>query len=401
MAPPKYRYVIVGAGLAGGSAVAGIRELDPDGAILLLGDEPHRPYERPPLSKQLWTGKKQVADLFLQPEDWYPGHHVDLKLGAEVVGLDPAAQTVTLGDGSQYAYEKLLLATGGRPRRLEIPGGDAEGVLYYRYLDDYLRIRPAAHAGKRVAVVGGGFIGSELAAALNLNQVEVTMIFPGSYLVGRVFPESLGRALQAHYEQRGVRVLTGDAPAAITPQGEAWQVATREGQTLGADFIIAGVGIYPLTDLAQQAGLEVADGIVVNDLLQTSHPNIYAAGDNALFNYMALGERKRVEHWDNAVIQGQWAGRNMAGAGQAYDYMPYFYSDLFEFGYEAVGEIDPRLDVFADWQQENETGVLYFRREGKLRGAMMCNVWDQVPAARELIRSGKTFTVQELRGAIN
>ena len=400
MAVPAYRYVIVGAGTAGGSAVEGLRELDPEGSILLLGEEQHRPYERPPLSKKLWTPEGQVEEAFLRSEGYYAEQGVEMLLGVRAVGLDAAARQVTFSDGREFTYEKLLLATGGVPRRLTLPGGETKGLCYYRYLDDFLALRPLATAGKRAVVIGGSFIGSEMAAALNLQGVDVTMLFPEEHLVQRVFPAGLGRALTQHYEGLGVRILSREKPAAIERAEDGFTVVAQGGERLPADIVVAGVGIGLEVALAEQAGLTLGDGVEVDEYLQTSAPGIYAAGDLARFPDATLGERRRVEHWDNAVNQGRQAGRNLAGAGERYDYLPYFYSDLFEFGYEAVGDINPSLEVVADWKQENDTGVLYFLREGKLRGAMMCNVWDQVPAARELIQSGKTVTAEDLRGAI-
>ncbi|UCH35971.1 MAG: FAD-dependent oxidoreductase [Armatimonadota bacterium] len=400
MAEQAYRYIIVGGGLAGASAIDGIRGADADGSILLIGAEKHLPYDRPPLSKKLWFGKKKVEDVFLHDQDFYTNQHVDVAMGMEIVGVDVERKTVTDGRGDAYRFDKLLLATGGAPRRLDIPGGHLEGICHYRYLDDYMRVRSEAGEGKTAVVIGGGFIGSEMAAALNLSKVEVTMVFPEPYLVQRVFPESLGRALQDDYRSRGILVLAGDAPASFEKSGKRFVTHTRGGERIESDILIVGIGISPATGLAQQAGLEVENGIVVNEHLQTSHPDIYAAGDNAFFPYQALGEHVRIEHWDNALNQGQHAGRNMAGADEPFTYMPYFFSDLFDFGYEAVGDVNTKLETLADWQKENDTGVIYYLREGKVRGAMMCNVWDKVDAARELIGKGERMTPEDLRGAI-
>ena len=400
MTQGTYRYVIVGGGLAGAAAIEGIRERDAEGRILLLGSENHLPYDRPPLSKKLWFGKQQVQDIFLHDQAFYAANWTDVALRVKAVGIDPRTKTVASDDGASYRYEKLLLATGGAPRALAIPGGDLEGVCYYRYLDDYLAVRERAAAGKSAVVIGGGFIGSEMAAALNVNGLRVTVVFPDAYLVSRVFPEGLGRALQEAYIERGITVLAGDAPIAIERAGGGFIVHTRSGQRPDGDIVIVGIGIAPAVELAARAGLVVQDGIVVNEYLQTSNPDIYAAGDNAFCPYQALGPRMRVEHWANAINQGRCAGRNMAGGGEPFIYMPYFFSDLFEFGYEAVGEVDARLETFADWQKEHDTGVIYYLREGVVRGAMMCNVWDKVEAARELIRRGERMTPQQLRGAI-
>ncbi|HEY3412726.1 MAG TPA: FAD/NAD(P)-binding oxidoreductase [Armatimonadota bacterium] len=401
MTAMNYRYILVGGGLAGASAVDGIREVDKDGSILLLAAEAALPYNRPPLSKGLWLGKEQVSDIFVHDEAFYQGQGVDMALGTAVSGIDPAGSAVHLADGRTFSYGKLLLATGGAPRKLSIPGGDLPGLSHYRTLGDYGSMRAQAGAGKSAVVIGGGFIGSEMAAALNENAVDVTMVFPEANLVQRVFPEGLGRAIQGHFRASGVRVLAGDAPASIEKSGEGFVTHTRNGENLPSDIVVVGIGIAPGVELAQAAGLKVENGIVVDDRLRTTDPGVYAAGDNASFPYTALGIRTRVEHWDNALNQGKQAGRNMAGADEPYDYMPFFFSDLFEFGYEAVGEVDSRLETFADWQDENVTGVIYYLRDGKVRGAMMCNVWEKVDAARNLIRAGETVAPGNLRGAIH
>jgi 3-phenylpropionate/trans-cinnamate dioxygenase ferredoxin reductase subunit len=400
MADQRYTYVIVGGGLAGASAVEGIRERDTKGGILLLGSETHLPYDRPPLSKKLWFGKKTVEQIFLHDQKFYDQNGIALAPGVTVAAVDPMKRAVTTDEGKQYRYQKLLLATGGVPRTLSIPGGDLEGINYYRYLDDYLRLRKESSAGKSAVVIGGGFIGSEIAAALALNKVDVTMIFPDRYLVSRVFPDYLGRALLQRFVAGGIKVLAGERPASISKRGGRFITRTGSGKEIESDTLIAGIGIAPSLDLPRRAGLQTANGIIVDEYLQASLPDIYAAGDIAFFPYQALGKQARIEHWDNAVTQGKWAGRNMAGAHESYTHMPYFFSDLFEFGYEAVGDVDSQLETFADWQKENDTGVIYYLRDGKVRGAMMCNVWDKVEEARKLIRKGEKVSKEGLRGLI-
>ncbi|MFZ5525017.1 MAG: NAD(P)/FAD-dependent oxidoreductase [Pseudomonadota bacterium] len=395
-----YDYVIVGGGLAGASAVQAIRELDATGTILVAGAEKHLPYDRPPLSKQLWFAKQKVEDIFLHDRAFYENNAVTLALGAKVARLDPSAKTLTAANGETYGYGKLLLATGCKARQLDIPGGDLDGICYFRSLDDYLRTRGVAAEGKSAVVVGGGFIGSELAAALNINKLDVTMIFPGEVLCDRVFPDYLGRAVQRRYAEKGVRILASDKPASFSRSGAKFITLTEKGESISSDIVIVGVGVIPEMELAKSASLEVGNGIVVNEYLETSRPDIYAAGDNACFPYQALGQQMRIEHWDHALNQGKCAGLNMAGAREPFIYQPFFFSDLFELGYEATGEVDSRLETFADWQKENDTGVIYYLRDGKVRGVMMCNVWNKVDAARELVRQGEKMTPDRLRGLI-
>jgi 3-phenylpropionate/trans-cinnamate dioxygenase ferredoxin reductase subunit len=400
MAEQSFMYIIVGGGLAGTSAIEGIRELDKKGEILLIAGEKHPPYDRPPLSKKLWFGKKKVEEIFLHDEKFYDQNGITVKIGTRVASLDVPKKIMADDKDNTYGFNKLLLATGGVPRTLPIPGGNLEGICYYRYLDDYLRIRQEASAGKSAVVIGGGFIGSEMAAALSINKVDVTMIFPDPYLVNRVFPEYLGRAIQDQYRSRGIRILANEQPSVFSKNANKFTTYTLSGKKIESDMVIVGIGIAPSLDLARNAGLQTANGIIVDEYLQASLPGIYAAGDNTFFPYQVLGKQTRIEHWDNALNQGKWAGRNMAGAREPFTYMPYFFSDLFEFGYEAVGEVDAQLETFADWQKENDTGVIYYLKDGKVRGAMMCNVWEKVEAARTLIRKGEAMTPEKLRGAI-
>lgn len=395
----KFDYVIVGGGLAGASAIQGIRERDTQGSILLVGEETHLPYDRPPLSKKLWFGKARVEDIFIHDQRFYDDLGVSMMLGTRVEKLDTKEKSVTAANGERYGFGKLLLAIGTKPRRIAIPGGEPEGLCYYRTLDDYLRMQSEAKARQSVLIVGGGFIGSELAAALN-NSLEVTMIFPSATLCRRVFPEKLGLAVQQHFQERGIRVIPSNFPTSISKIGDKFRTETASGKSLESDLMIIGVGVDPSIGLAQEAGLAVGNGIVVNEYLESSHPDIHAAGDNAFFPYQALGHDMRIEHWDNALSQGKAAGRNMAGAHEAFTYQPYFFSDLFEFGYEATGEVDTSLETYADWQKENHTGVIYYLRDERVRGVMMCNVWDRLDAARELIRKNERVTPESLRGVI-
>ncbi|MDD5705364.1 MAG: 4a-hydroxytetrahydrobiopterin dehydratase [Kiritimatiellae bacterium] len=381
-------YLIVGAGLAGASAVEGIRECDRRRAITMLGAEPHLPYDRPPLSKKLWLGQKKLRDIYLHSRAFFEDQGVALLTDRRAVALDVRHKTVHDASGRSYRFGKLLLATGATPQVLPIHGGRLDGICYYRELDDYRRIRAEAQADKSVAIVGGGFIGSEMAAVLCSNKLRVTMIYPASHLCDRVFPEKLGLAMEQRFRERGIRILKAQKPVAFARRGSRFIVRTDAGTRLEADLVIVGAGVAPAVALAMQAGLATGDGILVNAYLQTAHPDIYAAGDNARFPYRALGQTARVEHWDNALNQGRQAGRNMAGAQAPFTYMPYFFSDLFEFGYEAVGEVNARMETRADWRKPFETGTIYYLRNGKIRGAMMCNVWDQVETARALIRDG-------------
>jgi 3-phenylpropionate/trans-cinnamate dioxygenase ferredoxin reductase subunit len=385
----NYNYVIVGGGLAGASAVEGIRECNSDTSVLMIGYEPFFPYHRPPLTKGLWFGKKTLQDLFVKKDEYYTKHKIDVKHGTRVITIDPVSKSISVNTGMEYRFDKLLLATGGTPNRLGIPGGEFEGIIYYRYLDDYLSLDPLVKDFKTALIIGGGFIGTEIAEALSLKGLKITMLFPESYPCFRVFPESLGNSILGRYRDKGIVMLTNDKPAEITRKDGGYVTNTEKDNFLKSDIVIAGIGISPSTELATIAGLSVANGVLVNRFLQTSHPDIYAAGDNAYFPDKSLGISRRVEHWDNALNQGKHAGKNMAGAGEPYTYQPYFFSDLFELGYEAVGDIDSKLETRADWVSENEKGIVYYLQDGIIRGVLLCNVWGKVDDARAAINNNE------------
>lgn len=399
MPKDNYKYIIVGAGLAGASAIGGIRENDPDGSIAIFGDEEHLPYNRPPLSKELWSGKAQIEDIFVNGQDFYAENKVELKLGITIASINHAQKTITDNSGGSHQYYTLLLTTGGKPRILPVPGGDLDGICYYRYLRDFNQIRPQVQEGKSAVIIGGGFIGSEIACAFNINKVKVTMIFPDAYLCARTFPGSLGKAIQDYYIKKGIEILR-DKPVSFVKQGDRFITHTEQGKSIESDIVIIGVGIKPETGLAQTACLKINDGIFVNEYLQTSNQYIYAAGDNAYFPCKVLEKNIRVEHWDNALKQGRLVGKNMSGAKETVDYLPYFFSDLFEFGYEAVGDIDSKLDTSCDWQEENRKGVIYYSDHDRIRGVMLCNIPKKVSAARKLIREGAKVSESKLLSAI-
>ena len=390
----NYTYIIVGGGMAADSAIQGIREVDEKGSIALVGAENYPPYNRPPLTKALWTGKKKLEDIWRQTAR----HGADLYLNQRVTSIDPAKKTVTDDQGLQYEYEKLLLATGGRPR--ELPFGTGQ-IRYFRTLEDYQALRDQADKGGRFAVIGGGFIGSELAAALATHKQEVTLIFPGKGICENIFPQGLVTHLNAYFNEKGVNVLNGEEVTAVKANGKSVSVQTKKGKKVMADHVVAGIGIQPNVELAQQAGLEVDNGIIVGEDLQSSHADIYAAGDVANFSNILLGGRLRVEHEDNTNTMGKAAGRNMAGSPTPYEHIPMFYSDLFDLVYEAVGRLDSRLKMVEDWKEEPyKKGVVYYLDDGNLRGVLLWNVWDKVEAARELMRTVGAKRAENLLGKL-
>lgn len=387
-----YKYLIIGGGMTADAAVQGIREVDSSGTIGLISSDRDPPYNRPPLTKGLWKGKS-LDDIWRQTQD----SGVDLHLGRRAERLDPDSKKVTDDRDDTYTYDKLLLATGGEPRRL--PFGEGH-IIYYRSVEDYRHLRALAQKGKRVAVLGAGFIGSEIAAGLTMNGVRVVMIFPGSGIGARVYPRELSEYLTQYYRDKGIEVLPGESVESLEREGERSILTTTNDRRITVDSVVAGIGIEPCTELAEQAGLELDNGIAVDTFLRTSHADVYAAGDVASFHNPTLNKRIRVEHEDNANSMGKQAGRNMAGQEEPYSYLPYFYSDLFDLGYEAVGEMDAQLETFSDWKEPFKKGVVYYLKNGRVRGVLLWNVWEQVPAARELIAEQGPLSVEELKGRL-
>ena len=387
------RYLIIGGGMAADSATRGIRKIDTSGTIAMICDEPDPPYDRPPLSKSLWKDKpfesiwRNTGDL-----------NADVLLGRKVVALDAAKKSATDDAGNIYTYEKLLLATGGSVRRL--PDAD-ESVIYFRTAGDYRKLRKLSERGSDFVVIGGGFIGSEVAAALAMNGKRVAMIFPSNGIGSRVYPRPLAAFLNSYYQEKGITLLESETVKSVRKMGDKIIVTTGKGLEIAADGVVAGLGIQPNTDLAEQAGLKVDNGIVVDELLRTSDPDIYAAGDVANFYSVALDQRMRVEHEDNANVMGDMAGMNMAGQSGIYSHQPFFYSDLFDLGYEAVGELDASLDIVEDWKEPFRKGVIYYLRDGRVRGVLLWNTWGQVDAATQLIVEKSRHSSSTLMGRIS
>ncbi|HQR72680.1 MAG TPA: FAD-dependent oxidoreductase [Burkholderiaceae bacterium] len=384
----RFDHLIIGAGMAGAAAALALREADAGATIAILGGEAHPPYDRPPLSKALWKDGR-VQDI------WRPVAKASatVQLGRRATAIDRAAHLVRDAEGDTWRYRTLLIATGGTPRRL--PFGD--DIIYFRTFDDYQRLRQVARPGAHVTVIGGGFIGSEIAAAMLLAGCNVTMLFPEDAIGARAYPKALAASVTEYYRAKGAHVRPG-----VTVQGAEGGGALRlsDGSTLQADVVVAGLGITPNVELAQRAGLAVDNGIVVDAHLRSSDPDIYAAGDVAAFPAPALGRRIRVEHENAAVTMGERAGRCMAGQDAPYDELPYFYSDLFDLGYEAVGMLDSRLETVEQWVTPFHEGVVYYLKDARVRGVLLWNTWGQVDAARALIAASGPFDAQNVRGRL-
>ncbi len=394
----QFRYLIVGGGVAGASAVEGIRLHDGDGLIALISKEDSLPYHRPDLSKGLWLGKATLSSLPLHDLAYYRSLGVHLFLDTTIIEINRRKKQVSDQAGNRYGYDKLLLATGGSPRILSF---GQENMHYYRTIEDYRYVREAVRAHDEIVVLGGGFIGAELAASLSANNIQVTLVFPDPHLLPKILPAELAAFVTKYYRSKGVRIVAGDVPVAVKREESAVAVTTKSGKRVTGGAVIGAIGINLHTEMAKHAGLKVENGIAVNSLLQTSDPDIFAAGDVAHFPSTTLQKEIRIEHWDNAKAQGKRAGENMTGANLPYEYLPFFWSDLFDLGFEAVGDIDSRLTTYADWKKQFREGVVYYLDGGRVTGVLLWNVWERVDAARELVRSRKTFRSPEaLKGSL-
>jgi len=389
---PEYKYLIIGGGMTAAAAIKGIREIDTEGSIGVVSEDVDPPYKRPPLSKKLWQGKPfDIVWRGMQTEG------ADMHLQHTIEAIYPDQKRALDEEGTSYSYDKLLLAVGGKPRTLPF-GGDR--ISYFRTLADFRSLKALSEREERFAVIGGGFIGSEIAAALAMNGKRVTMVLPGSGIGERIYPPDVVEFLNGYFRDKGVEMLVGERATGLDEQPGSLVLHTKSGCAIEVDGVVAGIGIEPNTALAEAAGLAVDDGVVVDQFMTTRHPDIFAAGDIASYWDQALGRRRRVEHEDNANTMGRYAGRAMAGQQEPYLHLPFFYSDLFELGYEAVGDLDSRLETVVDWKEPYKEGVIYYLDNGRVRGVLLWNVWGQVNAARRLVSAPGPFRPEDLKGRL-
>jgi 3-phenylpropionate/trans-cinnamate dioxygenase ferredoxin reductase subunit len=393
-------HLIIGASLAGAKAAETLRAEGFDGPLVLIGQENERPYERPPLSKDYLLGKAGRETIYVHPQQWYAEHDVRLRLGVAVTGIDPGSHQVRLADGSQVGYAKLLLATGSSPRRLSVPGATLDGVLYLRSAGDSDRIRAAFESASRVAVIGAGWIGLETAAAARAAGLEVTVLETAPLPLLRVLGPQVAQVFADLHRDHGVNLRCGVQIAEITCRdGQADGVRLTDGSLVGADIVIAGVGITPNSQLASAAGLDTGNGIRGDARLRSSDPDIYAAGDVANAFHPRLGQHIRVEHWANALHQPQAAARAMLGQDVAYDRLPYFFTDQYDLGMEYSGYVEPGGydDVVVRGEMDRREFIAFWLRDGRVLAGMNVNVWDVNDAIQALVRAGQTLDKNALR----
>jgi 3-phenylpropionate/trans-cinnamate dioxygenase ferredoxin reductase component len=388
-------YVIVGASLAGARAAEALRDAGFDGRIVLVGEEPDRPYERPPLSKEILLGKADREKAYVHPETWYVEHQVDLRLGTEATAIDREGKVVALSAGDDVSYDRLLLATGSSPRTLDVPQADLDGIHYLRRVGQSENLRDAFGNGGRIAVVGAGWIGLEVTAAARRHGVEVTVIEPQPHPLNAVLGEEIGAVFGQLHRDHGVDLRTSTGVEGFEGSGgRVTGVRTSTGDVVQADLVVVGVGIRPNVELAEVAGLAVDNGVLVDELLQTSDPSIWAAGDVANAINPLLGTRVRVEHWANADGQGKAAGRSMAGRGEPYAKLPYFFTDQYDLSMEYHGFVSPGDDAFrADrvvlrgTPSENEGWVAFWLAGSRVLAGMNVNDWDAADGIKKLVRA--------------
>ena len=367
--------IVVGAGLAGGTAVTELREQGHAGQVILIGSEPHPPYERPPLSKGYLLGSDPIEDALVHPGDWYVEHDVDFRPATTVTGIDVGNHTVTAGDET-LTYDKLLLATGSQPRRLRLADGSGTPTAYLRTIEDSDRLKVAISAGARFAIIGGGWIGLEVAAAARQGGCEVTLFEQAELpLLGVLGPE-VAQAFADLHRSHGVDLRLG---ASVTAD-----------DLHGFDLVVVGIGVAPDVELAAAAGLAVDNGVLVDARLRTSDPDVFAIGDIANHDHPVLGRRVRVEHWETAIEQGKTVAHNLAGAEEAYERMPYFFTDQYDLGMEYVGSVGSdgydRVDIDGDLHGSFRA---YWVKDDTVLAAMHANDWDASDAIRESIGTSR------------
>jgi 3-phenylpropionate/trans-cinnamate dioxygenase ferredoxin reductase subunit len=355
--------------------------------LVLIGAEAERPYERPPLSKDYLRGESAREKAYVHPEDFYAQHEIDLMTGAAVTAIDPDRATIRLDGGRELGYDKLLLATGAEPRRIPVPGAELEGIHYLRTMADADVLRERLNAGRRVAVVGAGWIGSEFAASARQRGLEVDLIDPLPLPNQRVFGPELGAFYRDVHAQHGVELLLGQGVEAFEGDGSVQRVRTSGGEPVECDFAVVGIGVVPREQLARDAQLEVSNGVVVSDRLESSVPGVFAAGDVANAWHPFFNQRIRVEHWANALNQGPVAAQAMLGEPVSYDRIPYFFSDQYDVGMEYSGYAPAWDQVVFRGDPAGGEFVAFWLHEQQVVAGMNVNVWDVNEHVQALIRS--------------
>ena len=388
-------FVIAGASLAGAKAAETLREEGFDGRVVLIGDEPERPYERPPLSKDYLRGEAD-AKPYVHDESFYAAKEIELRTSTIVERIETANRRISLAGGETLAFDRLLLATGARPRRISLPGAELDGILYLRSVADSEAIRERIEAGGRLVTIGGGWIGAEVAASARQRGCDVTILEMAQLPLERVLGAELGAIYRDIHLDHGVEFIGGAAVEAFEGDGTVTAVRLADERRIPADFVVVGVGVEPRTDLAAAAGIATDNGILVDEHLQTSAPGIYACGDVANAHHPFYGERIRVEHWANALEQGPSAARNMLGRDVPYDRVPYFFSDQYEVGMEYAGYATDWDEVLFRGDPGSREFIAFWLKDDRVIAGMNVNVWDVNEQIQDLIRTRRPVDYRRL-----
>jgi 3-phenylpropionate/trans-cinnamate dioxygenase ferredoxin reductase subunit len=389
------RFVIVGGGLAGAKAAETLREEGFDGAITIVGEEPQRPYERPPLSKEYLRGEAE-GKPYVHPEEFYAENQIELRTATVATEIDLEASEVAFGDAARLRYDRLLLATGAEPRRIDVSGGDLDGIFHLRTLADSEAIAAAIERVERLVVVGSGWIGAEIAASARSKGVEVTMVEMASLPLERVLGPTLGQFYLDVHRDHGTEFLPETTVERFEGEGSVERVLTRDGAVVEAQAVVVGVGVTPRTALAEAAGIRTENGVLVDERLETSAPGVFAAGDIANAANPFYGRRLRVEHWANALGQGPAAARSMLGGETGYDEIPYFFSDQYDIGMEYSGVASTDDEVVIRGDLAAREFIAFWLADDRVVAGMNVNVWDVSDPIRDLIRSREPVDVGRL-----
>jgi 3-phenylpropionate/trans-cinnamate dioxygenase ferredoxin reductase subunit len=392
----KQTFVIVGASLAGAKAAEELRERGFDGDVVLIGSEPERPYERPPLSKDYLRGESERDKAYCHPKDFYREHEIELRTNTAVTAIHPGEGRVTLDGGTELSFDRLLLTTGAEPRTIPVTGAELDGIYYLRTLADSSALRERLEGGGRVAIVGSGWIGSEVAASARQKGLEVTVIDPLNVPYETILGPEIGSFYRDVHAQHGVQLKLGDGVESFEGDGRVARVKTTRGETIDCDFAVVGIGVVPRIALARDAGLEVDNGVIVDASLTSSAPNVFAAGDVANAWHPFFGQRIRVEHWANALNQGPAAARAMLGEQVSYDRIPYFFSDQYDVGMEYSGHAPSWDEVVFRGDRDSGEFVAFWLKDRRVLAGMNVNVWDVNEHVQALIRSRQEIDVAAL-----
>ncbi len=389
-------FAIVGASLAGGTAAVTLREEGFQGRVVLVGEEPQPPYERPPLSKEYLRGEQPFEDALVRPSAFYASNDIETHFGTRATRIDPVKKVVELSGGERVSYDKVLISTGSRNRRFRISGLDLEGVYDLRTVEDCDRIRKEVAPGRRVAVVGMGFIGSEIAASLRQLDVEVVVIEGGKVPLQRVLGEDIGRVMEGIHRDQGVEMIFGDHVSGFEGGGRVERVTTKGGRTIECDFAVVGVGVEPVTDVVNGSGIEVDNGILVDEYCRTNVDGVFAAGDVTNHYHPVFRQRMRVEHWQNAIKQGAAAARNMMGIASAYDEIHWFWSDQYDYNLQYAGFHRDWEDLIVRGSLDERDFIAFYVKDGLVTAAVGMNRGRDVRRAMQLIKARAAATPKQL-----